>query len=84
MIVSREMSVILKRTAPCTNSAAREALAQFGDSLEKVAVSDDLLVANFQHLYQLVKPQFFILLGYKKAAEMSAAFAVFGYGISIA
>ena len=50
MIVPHEMSVIPKGTAPCTNSAACEALAQFGDSLENVAVSGDWLIANFRKL----------------------------------
>ena len=35
VIVPHEVHVIPKGTAPCTNSAACAALAQFGDSLEK-------------------------------------------------
>ena len=35
VIVPHEIRVIPKGTAPCTNSAACVALAQFGDSLEK-------------------------------------------------
>ena len=48
----------------------------------KSAVSGDWLIANFPNL--IVKPQSSILFGDKKAADDSAAFAMFGYGISIA
>ena len=44
-IEPHEIRVIPKGTAPCTNSAACAALAQFGDSLEKITCDyDDYLL----------------------------------------
>ena len=45
-IEPHEICVIPKGTAPCTNSAACEALAQFGDSLEKITANK--LITNYK------------------------------------
>ena len=44
VIVPHEICVIPKGTAPCANSAACAALAQFGESLEKITATE--LITN--------------------------------------